>query len=203
VHLLRCGAWAALAAEWPSLRDVWLRFAGLPVRLSGTMGGNVANGSPIGDSAPVLIALDATVRLRRAGPEGAVIRELPLAALYRDYRVQDRAPGEWIERVHVPRRGTGTRLFAYKLSKRFEQDISAVSLGLAFRERDGRLADVRIAFGGLAGIVRRSPTAEAALEGAVPSAAAFACWNPIFSSRWSRRARKSSMASGAVSFARI
>ena len=167
-------AYAALDSDYPELARYASRFASPAIRATGTLVGNLANGSPIGDSAPVLIALDATVRLRRAGPGAPVIRELPLAALYRDYRVQDRAPGEWIERVRVPRRGPDTRLFAYKLSKRFEQDISAVSLGLALRERDGRLADVRIAFGGLAGIVRRSPSAEAALEGAAPSLAAFA-----------------------------
>jgi xanthine dehydrogenase small subunit len=166
-------AFAALDADWPELRRYWARFASPAIRASGTLAGNLANGSPIGDAAPVLIALGASVVLRRAGEGGAQRRTLALEALYRDYRVQDRAPGEWIEQVRVPRRAPGRRLVAAKLSKRFEQDIAAASLGLLLVERDGVLEDLRIAFGGLAGTVRRAPAAEAALRGAPPSRAAF------------------------------
>jgi xanthine dehydrogenase small subunit len=161
-------AYAALGADYPELTGYWSRFASPSIRASGTLVGNLANGSPIGDSAPVLIALGASVVLRRAGEAGdgePLRRELALQALYRDYRVQDRAPGEWIERVRVPRRRPGQHVLAHKLSKRNEQDISAVSMGLSLSVVDGRLADLRLAFGGMAGIVRRAGAAEAALAG--------------------------------------
>jgi xanthine dehydrogenase small subunit len=165
-------AFALLRLDWPELDRYWSRFASPAIRASGTLVGNVANGSPIGDAAPVLIALGASVVLRRAGEHGPRLRELPLEDLYVDYRVQRREPGEWIERVRVPRRRVGQRVIASKLSKRFEQDISAVSLALAF---DGgeRLSGVRLALGGMAGTVRRARAAEAALEGASPTLEAF------------------------------
>jgi len=166
-------AFALLDADYPELAGYWSRFASPAIRASGTLVGNLANGSPIGDGAPVLIALGAEVLLRRAGPDGTLRRTLPLADLYVDYRRQSRVPGEWIERVRVPRRAPGLRLAAHKLSKRFEQDISAVSLVVALHEAGGRLADVRIACGGMAGVVRRAPAAEAALDGAAPERAAF------------------------------
>lgn len=166
-------AFAALDTDHPGLERYWSRFASPAIRATGTLVGNLANGSPIGDAAPVLIALDATVVLRRAGEAGPLRREIALASLYRDYRVQDRAPGEWIERVRVPRRRPTQRVLAFKLSKRFEQDISAVSLALSVDEDGGRLTRVRVALGGMAGTVRRAPQAEAALEGARPAPDAF------------------------------
>jgi xanthine dehydrogenase small subunit len=162
-------AYAALDADYPEFAGYWSRFASPAIRACGTLVGNLANGSPIGDSAPVLIALGATVVLRRAGDAGAAVRELPLADLYVDYRLQRRQPGEWIERVRVPRRRPGQRVLAFKLSKRFEQDISAVSMGLSLQVQDGRCIGVRIAFGGMAGTVRRAPAAEAVLEGQAPA----------------------------------
>ncbi len=165
-------AFALLRLDWPELDRYWSRFASPAIRASGTLVGNLANGSPIGDAAPVLIALGASVVLRRAGDGAPRVRELPLEDLYLDYRVQRREPGEWIERVRVPRRRPARRVLASKLSKRFEQDISAVSLGLSF-DAGERLSDVRIAFGGMAGTVRRAPAAEAVLEGAAPTLDAF------------------------------
>jgi xanthine dehydrogenase small subunit len=165
-------AFALLRTDWPELDRYWSRFASPAIRASGTLVGNLANGSPIGDAAPVLIALGASVVVRRAGADGARVRELPLEDLYVDYRVQRREPGEWIERVRVPRRGASRRVHAAKLSKRFEQDISAVSLALSF-EGGPRLSGVRITLGGMAGVVRRAPAAEAALEGATPTLDAF------------------------------
>jgi xanthine dehydrogenase small subunit len=165
-------AFALLRADWPELDRYWARFASPAIRASGTLVGNLANGSPIGDAAPVLIALGASVTVRGAGAGGPRVRELPLEDLYVDYRVQRREPGEWIERVRIPRRAAAGRVHAAKLSKRFEQDISAVSLALAFDGGD-RLSRVRIALGGMAGIVRRAPAAEAALEGAAPTPDAF------------------------------
>jgi xanthine dehydrogenase small subunit len=167
-------AFALMRTDYPELDRYWARFASPAIRASGTLVGNLANGSPIGDAAPVLIALGATVVLRRAGEGGALRRELALEALYRDYRVQNREPGEWLERVRIPRRRPGQRVIASKLSKRFEQDISAVSLGLSCEDAQGVLRGVRIALGGMAGVVRRAPAAEAMLEGAVPERAVFA-----------------------------
>jgi len=152
-------AWSALAAEWPSLRDVWLRFASLPVRQAGTMGGNVANGSPIGDSAPVLIALGATIVLR----QGPRVRRLPLQDFYLDYMKNRLEPGEFVLALEVPRRAQQLRV--YKISKRFDSDISAVCAALSIELDDGRIAAARLAFGGMAAIVRRAAAAEAALAG--------------------------------------
>jgi xanthine dehydrogenase small subunit len=154
-------AYRALVAEWPSLEDVWLRFASVPVRNAGTMGGNVANGSPIGDSAPVLMALDATLELRR----GDALRTLPLAAFYVDYMQNRLEPGEFLQAIVVPL-GRAQQMRAYKLSKRFDCDISAVCAGLALElAADGTVRAARFAFGGMAAIVKRAAGAEAAVLG--------------------------------------
>jgi xanthine dehydrogenase small subunit len=165
--LLRIGAGAsleeafrALVAAWPALEDVWLRFASVPIRNAGTMGGNVANGSPIGDSAPVLMALDAALELRR----GERVREMPLAEFYVDYMKNRLEPGEFVQALRVPL-DAGTQVRAYKISKRFDCDISAVCAGLAIR-LDGETATAaRFAFGGMAATVRRAAGAEAAVVG--------------------------------------
>ena len=154
-------AWLALLAEHASLRDVWLRFASLPIRQMGTMGGNVANGSPIGDSAPVLMALNAMLLLRR----GAQTRQLPLADFYVGYMKNRLEPGEFVQRIDVPRAAPGLQLRVYKISKRFDSDISAVCAALALRLVDERIADVRLAFGGMAATVQHAAAAEAALRG--------------------------------------
>jgi xanthine dehydrogenase small subunit len=154
-------AWLALVQRWPALRDVYLRFASPPVRHAGTMGGNVANGSPIGDSAPVLIALDARLVLRR----GEGVRELPLADFYVDYMKNLLEPGEFVQAIVVPT-GGAARLRAYKISKRYDSDISAVLAALAIElDDDGVVRQARFAFGGMAAIVRRSAVAEAAVLG--------------------------------------
>jgi xanthine dehydrogenase small subunit len=159
-------AWAALHQRWPVLRDMWLRFASLPVRQAGTMGGNVANGSPIGDSAPVLIALDAQLVLR----QGERVRRLPLADFYVDYMKNRLEAGEFVQAIEVPLHGAGAgpTLRAYKISKRFDSDISAVSAGLAIElDAAGAVRHVRFAFGGMAAIVKRAAAAEAAVRGRV------------------------------------
>ena len=153
-------AWQALAAEWPGLRDVWLRFASLPIRQAGTMGGNVANGSPIGDSAPVLMALGARIVLRR----GERQREMPLAEFYVDYMKNRLEPGEFVEALAVPL-DTAQQLRAYKISKRFDCDISAVCAGLSIVLEGERVARVRFAFGGMAATVKHAARAEAAVLG--------------------------------------
>ncbi len=154
-------AWDALVAVAPPLREMQRRFAAPPLRLAGTMGGNVANGSPIGDSAPVLLALDATLVLRR----GSAARRMALADFYVDYLQNRLDDGEWIAAIEVPRPAGDTAIRAYKLGKRYDCDISAVSAGFALRVCDGEVAHVRLAFGGMAAIVARAERAEAALLG--------------------------------------
>ncbi|MCL4695992.1 MAG: xanthine dehydrogenase small subunit [Burkholderiaceae bacterium] len=154
-------AWGALHARWPVLRDMRLRFASRPVREAGTMGGNVANGSPIGDSAPVLIALDAQLVLRQGGR----VRRMALADFYVDYMKNRLERGEFVQAVEVPLDNPAT-LRAYKVSKRFDSDISAVSAGLAIRlDAAGVVREARLAFGGLAAIVKRAAAAETAIVG--------------------------------------
>ncbi|KAF3997146.1 xanthine dehydrogenase small subunit [Glaciimonas immobilis] len=154
-------AYAALSAHYPELNEMWQRFASLPIRNAGTLGGNVANGSPIGDSPPWLIALGAEVVLR--GPAGQ--RIMPLEALYLDYMKKDMQPDEFVESVRVPLPRAGMQFRTYKLAKRFDQDISAVCAAFSV-VLDGNLVEsVRIAFGGMAATPKRAAKAEAALVG--------------------------------------
>ena len=154
-------AWLALLGEWPQLRDLWLRFASLPIREAGTMGGNVANGSPIGDSAPVLMALGASLVLR----QGDRVRHLPLDEFYTGYMQNRLEPGEFLQAISVPRRRPTQHFCAYKISKRFDSDISAVC-GAFSIELDGDIVgNARLAFGGMAATVQRAAHCEAALCG--------------------------------------
>jgi xanthine dehydrogenase small subunit len=152
---------AALAAIDPDLA-IWAdRLGSVQVRATGTIGGNIANGSPIGDSPPVLIALGATLHLRR----GDAARAMPLEAFFLDYGRQDRARDEIVTHVTVPRLSAADHLRAFKIAKRNDQDISSV-MGAVKVTLDGRrIAAARIAFGGLAGIPKRAGAVEAALIG--------------------------------------
>jgi xanthine dehydrogenase small subunit len=163
-------AWAALAARAPSLTEAWRRFASPPIRHAGTMGGNVANGSPIGDSAPVLMALDAQVELRL----GERVRRLTLADFYTGYQANRLEPGEFIQSVVIGDAAWARQIRAYKISKRFDSDISAVFAALAIALDGERVVDVRLVFGGMAAVVRRAATAEAVLLGQPWSAATLA-----------------------------
>ncbi len=155
-------AWRALAQRHPELTEVWRRFASVPIRHAGTLVGNLANGSPIGDAAPVLMALDAQLELR----QGAQTRRLPLDRFYVDYQVNQLRRGEFVQAVIVPRAAPGLRLRAWKISKRFDSDISAVCAGLSVvLDCDNVVAQVRLAWGGMAGVVKRAAAAEAALLG--------------------------------------
>jgi len=137
------------------------RLGGLQVRNLGTICGNIANGSPIGDMPPALIAAGASLVLRR----GSENRTIPLEDYFLAYGKQDRRPGEFVEAVVVPR-VPATRIFRiYKLSKRFDQDISAVCAGISIGVQDGKVADARIAFGGMAATPKRAAACEAALTG--------------------------------------
>jgi xanthine dehydrogenase small subunit len=151
----------ALARLHPDLGELVRRIAGLQVRNAGTIGGNIANGSPIGDMPPALIALGATVSLRH----GDARRTVPLENFFLRYGVQDRAPGEFVESLHVPRPAPATLIRIVKLSKRFDSDISAVCGAFCLTIAGGIVTQARIAFGGMAGIPARAPQAETALTG--------------------------------------
>ncbi|RYY72370.1 MAG: xanthine dehydrogenase small subunit, partial [Comamonadaceae bacterium] len=154
-------AFEALVADRPQLKTFASRFAGLPVRNSGTLGGNIANGSPIGDSMPLLIALGATLVL--ASTRGQ--RDLPLEQFYTGYRKNVLAADEVVAFVKVPMAQPGEFLRAYKISKRYDDDISAVCLVVNMaRDADG-VAGVRIGAGGVAATPVRAVRAEAALQG--------------------------------------
>ena len=166
---------AEMAARHPPFAEMIRRYGSVQVRNAATLGGNIANGSPIGDSPPPLIALGATLHLRR----GDARRSLPLEAFFLDYGRQDRAPGEFVEAIILPVQPDHLRV--YKLSKRFDQDISAVCGAFDIRVAEGRVAAARIAFGGMAGIPKRAAAVEAALlgrawteAGIAPALAAFA-----------------------------
>jgi xanthine dehydrogenase small subunit len=150
-----------LAKLHPSFNDYIRRLGAVQVRGSGTVVGNIANGSPIGDMQPALIALGATIRLRKGKAE----RTLPLEKFFIDYGKQDRAPGEIVTHVSIPSPPRGAFFAAEKISKRFEQDISAVSAGFLVRAEQSVVVEARLAYGGMAGVPKHAATAEAALTG--------------------------------------
>ncbi len=154
-------AFRALVDAYPALDELHRRFASRPVRNSGTLCGNVANGSPIGDSMPALMALGARVRLRK----GAARRELALEDFYLGYQKKDLARGEFVEAIWVPLPSPGLRFATYKVSKRFDQDISAVCMAIAVQSDAGTIRSARIAYGGMAATPARAARAEAALVG--------------------------------------
>ena len=148
-----------LAAIDRDLGELMRRFAGTQVRMAATVGGNIANGSPIGDLPPALIALGATLGLQR----GERPRTLPLENYFLDYGKQDRQPGEFVRVVRIPKFGEGEHFRCYKISKRFDSDISAVMGAFKLRLDGTRIAGARIAFGGMAAIPKRARTTEKAL----------------------------------------
>ncbi|WP_225207555.1 xanthine dehydrogenase small subunit [Novosphingobium huizhouense] len=151
----------ALARLHPNLGELVRRIGGLQVRNSATVCGNIANGSPIGDGPPALIALGAELTLR--GPEGR--RTIALEDYFLGYGKQDRRGGEYVESVFVPRPGAATRVHISKLSRRFDSDITAVLGAFALTVEAGTVVAARVAFGGMAATPRRAPACEAALVG--------------------------------------
>jgi xanthine dehydrogenase small subunit len=154
-------AMETLSGLYPELGAMMRRLGSTQVRNSGTIGGNIANGSPIGDMPPALIAAGATLVLNRGGER----RELPLEAFFIEYGWQDRRPGEFVEAVIVPTPKPDLMFKVFKLSKRFDQDISAVCGAFAIVVRDEVVASARVAFGGMAGTPKRAVACEAALVG--------------------------------------
>ena len=151
-----------LAAAIPGFGPLIDRIGGDQVRNMGTVGGNIANGSPIGDMPPPLIALGATLTLRKADTR----RSMPLEDFFMDYGRQDRQAGEFVECIDVPLPAAGAHFAAYKVTKRRDEDITAV-LGAFYLERagDGSVAAIRIAYGGMAATPKRASSVEAALAG--------------------------------------
>ena len=143
-----------------SLAELIHRFGSVQVRNSATVGGNIANGSPIGDLAPALIALGSKLVLRK----GSNRRIIVLEDFFMDYGVQDRQPGEFVESLRIPKKAKS--LACYKLSKRFDQDISSVCGCFNINVQDGLVDSARIAFGGMAAIPKRATATEKQLLGA-------------------------------------
>jgi len=154
-------ALVALANLAPDMGAVMQRIGSVQVRNSGTIGGNIANGSPIGDMPPMLIALGATLILRHGRSE----RQIPLEHFFVEYGRQDRKPGELVWSINVPKPESDQHFRAYKISKRFDQDISAVMGAFLFTLYRDRVEDVRIVFGGMAPMPKRALKTEAVLRG--------------------------------------
>lgn len=146
---------------FPSFAVLIHRIGSRQIRNVGTFGGNIGNASPIGDTPPCLIALDATLTLH--GPKGA--RDIPLESFFLDYRKTALAPDEVITRISMPKLGADQVFRTYKVSKRYDQDISAVVGAFRLTIEDGTVAEARIAFGGMAATPKRAPACEAALVG--------------------------------------
>nr|WP_113866831.1 xanthine dehydrogenase small subunit [Brenneria salicis]NMN90221.1 xanthine dehydrogenase small subunit [Brenneria salicis ATCC 15712 = DSM 30166]RBP62155.1 xanthine dehydrogenase small subunit [Brenneria salicis ATCC 15712 = DSM 30166]RLM31194.1 xanthine dehydrogenase small subunit [Brenneria salicis ATCC 15712 = DSM 30166] len=159
-----------LQPHLPAFSKMLTRFASRQIRNRGTLGGNLANASPIGDGAPTLLALGARLRLRCRGQE----RELPLEQFFLSYRQTALQPGEYIRQIVIPRPATTQRLLIAKVSKRREDDISAVFAACLLELCDEQVASVRLAYGGMAAIPARAAGAEAALLGRRMDASALA-----------------------------
>ena len=153
-------AMPALIANYPALKTYLARLGSRQIRTMGTLGGNIGTASPIGDMPPVLIALEA--RLRLTSTRGA--RELPLEDFFLDYRKTALAANEVIESITVPKLWPHEVFFCDKLSKRRDQDISTVAAGYRLKIKSGRVEDARIAFGGMAATPKRAMAVEAALK---------------------------------------
>jgi xanthine dehydrogenase small subunit len=153
---------APLSQIDPDLGELIRRFGSLQVRVSGTVGGNIANGSPIGDLAPALLALGCRLELRR----GDRVRDLPLEDFFIAYRQLDRQPDEFLRSLSVKRLGPDEVFRCFKVSKRFDEDISSVMGAFKFTLDGRRVAAARVAYGGMAGIPKRATNSEAALVGA-------------------------------------
>ncbi|QDD65631.1 xanthine dehydrogenase small subunit [Herbaspirillum seropedicae] len=155
-------AYAEAARHYPEeLSELWQRFASLPVRNAGTLGGNLANGSPIGDSMPWLIALGAQIVLYSVRGQ----RVMPLEDFYLAYQKSALQADELVQAVRIPLPRKEVRFRVYKLSKRFDQDISAVCAAFALQMQGDTIVQARIAYGGMAATPKRAAQAEAVLQG--------------------------------------
>ena len=151
----------AIVEAYPGFIELFRRFASPPIRNAGTLGGNIANGSPIGDSMAALMVVDTSLVLRA----GDVEREVSLVDFYHEYMVNDLQPGEFVSRIRIPLPSDGAVVKSQKWSKRFDQDISAICTAYRLVLDDGKVVSFRMACGGLAATVRRAEQTEAAIEG--------------------------------------
>ena len=149
-----------VAERWPAIASLLARFGSEQVRNSGTVCGNIANGSPIGDMPPALIALNASVQLRHGSAE----RIVPLETFFIEYGRQDRQKGDFVSAILIPL-DEAPNLRCYKLSKRFDQDISAVMMAANIYVDNGIITEAVFAFGGMAAIPKRAHAIEQALIG--------------------------------------
>ncbi len=155
-------AQAALGRLDPDVGELLRRLGSKQVRASGTVGGNVANGSPIGDSPPMLIALDAKLELRK----GRQVRTMPVEEFYIEYGKQKREPGELVTAITIPKLAANHIFRCFKVTKRFDQDISSVMGAFRFAVNgEGLITEARLAYGGMAGVPKRAKNAEQALVG--------------------------------------
>ena len=150
-----------LLTAFPQLAELVTRFASLPIRNQATMGGNVANASPIGDMPPLLLALNATLHL----DNGDKVRTLPVSKFFTGYRETQLERGEWISAIEIPLKQPAQVLAAYKISKRFEDDISAVCAVFNLTLNNGNVAAITTGFGGVAAIPSTCQALENALKG--------------------------------------
>ncbi len=150
-----------LGRHYPDMAETVRRLGSVQIRNAGTVGGNVANGSPIGDSPPLLIAAGATLHLRK----GTETRSIPIEDFFIAYGKQDRQPGEFVSGITLPYPQSDQRFRAYKIAKRFDQDISAVMAAFSLRLDGDKITDARVAFGGMAATPKRAPAVEARLVG--------------------------------------
>ena len=154
-------AMSVITEHYPQLTELFVRFASPPIRNAGTLGGNIANGSPIGDSMPALLALETELVLRR----GKSTRNIALADFYVAYQQTELRDGEYVERIHIPSPIEGMQVASYKVSKRFDQDISAVCAAYSLELNDNIVTGFVAAYGGMAAIPSRATECEAALLG--------------------------------------
>ena len=153
-----------IKTELPDFAEVLRRFGSPPIRSTATLAGNIANGSPIGDSMPCLMALSATLTLRA----GAKTRTVAMDSFYTGLKQHVMAPGEFIEAITLPRPPAGQVFRAHKISKRFDQDISATCAAISYRLEGGTLRGVRLAYNGVTPYPARAPQLEAILENKRP-----------------------------------
>ncbi|WP_341665727.1 xanthine dehydrogenase small subunit [Vibrio sp.] len=151
----------ALVNLFPDFSDLLHRFASPQIRNLGTLGGNIANASPIGDIAPLFIALNAKLKLR----SGNNTRILPIEDFFVRYKVTAQQKSEFIEQIHIPKLQKHNFFRAYKLSKRLDDDISAVCGAFNIEIENNKIVSARIAFGGMAETPKRATQCESTLIG--------------------------------------
>jgi len=149
-------ATSSLVKYWPDLEAYLHRFASLPIKNWATIGGNIANASPIGDMPPVLIALEAKLKLRKESK----VRIIALEDFFVTYKKTVLEKGEFIESIIIPKPDKNEHLIAHKISKRFEDDISGVCMAINVRLNDDLPSSVKIALGGMSGIPQRALSLE-------------------------------------------